>query len=65
MYKRIKFKNFSIAFHIFCTTCKKVADVYNTGIYKKDTFDAICYFFVLYRFRIIIDIPKKIRAGCQ
>lgn len=62
MYKSLKFKSFSIAFHIFNISCKKVDKVYNTGVYKKDTFDFISYFFVLYRFRIIIYIDKEIRV---
>lgn len=66
MYKSLKIKNFSIAFHIFDIGCKQVDKVYNTGFYKRDSFEFISYFFVLYRFRVIVNISKEIRnCNCK
>jgi hypothetical protein len=69
MYKSIKLnKRYEIAFNTFPKSAKKIElrkPVYNTGIYKTtdeiNQFDT--YFFVLYRFRIMLYVAHKHQCG--
>ena len=69
MYKKFKLtKRYEIAFHIFPKSAKEIKTikpVYHTGIYKtKDIYNGFStYFFVLYRFRILLYVEHKHKCG--
>lgn len=62
MYKSTQNKCLYFAMHSFPKTAKNVSNVYKTGVWYRKADDMHSLFIVLYRFRLIIGLKRKIRA---
>jgi len=63
-YKRFKFKSLSLSFHKFSKTTKTVSNVYLSGIRNWVDDDSYNYSIVIWTFRTIFSIERKV-YNCQ